>query len=159
MPETSRSHSNSSRRRVKTADARAPLIAERSVGAVVFAQNTPREYLLLFSSFWEFPKGHGNANETETQTARRETAEETGLEIEFVPGFREVIDYHYHRSDRLYKKQVIFFLAQARTHKVQLSSEHTWFEWHSYETALTRLTYENSRLILRKAEEFLNRNA
>lgn len=159
MPEKKRPRPNPSRRRAPVHSAQKPANVEKSVGAVVFTEEKSREYLLLLSSFWEFPKGHGNDNESEEETARRETIEETGLEIEFVPGFREEIDYFYRRGNKLFKKQVVFFLARARSRTVRLSSEHSWFEWHPYDTALTRLTYENSRSILKKAEAFLNRNA
>lgn len=159
MPEKRRPRPNASRRRAPATGTHKPANAEKSVGAVVFTEEKSREYLLLLSTFWEFPKGHGNENETEEETAHRETIEETGLEIDFVPGFREEINYFYRRGSKLFKKQVVFFLARAHTHAVRLSSEHSWFEWHPYDTALTRLTYENSRSILKKAEAFLNKSA
>lgn len=132
-----------------------PAISEKSVGAVVFSNEDGIEYLLVFSTFWEFPKGRVDANESETETARREIREETGLEVEFVEGFRDEINYFFRRNGKLIKKQVVFFLTRAKTRAARLSSEHSDFVWLYFDAALEKLTYENSRAVLRKANAFI----
>lgn len=130
---------------------------EKSAGAVVFYPSIPVEYLLLFSSFWEFPKGLIDPGESEIEAALREVREETGLEVEFEEGFRNITTYfkRRHETGALVKKTVVYFLARARTQKVELSSEHNDARWLTFDNALKQLTYENSRQLLRKANSFL----
>ena len=136
---------------------------EKSCGAVVFRkQKEGVKYLLLHyeSVHWDFPKGHMEKNEKEEMTAAREIKEETGIEeIEFVDNFRETIKYFYKKGEETVYKEVIFFLAQSATEHVELSKEHIGYAWMSYEHAYKRLTYNNAKELLEKADEFLkNRN-
>ena len=69
---------------------------EKSCGAVIFREeNTRRYYLVLKSTqgHTTLCKGHVEGEETEHETAAREIREETGLEVEFIHGFRRVITY------------------------------------------------------------------
>ncbi len=135
--------------------AKAPLVLEKSAGAVVFYRGAALEYLLIFSTYWEYPKGLVEPDETETEAAQREVREETGLEVQLVPGFREELNYFYRRGGNLIKKQVVYFLDEAANHNVQVSWEHREAKWLTYEAALAGLKYENAREVLRKANEFL----
>ncbi len=128
---------------------------EKSCGAVVFMGS---RYLLLKheNGHWGFPKGNVEKGEKPEETSKREIKEETGLDIKFVQGFEEKIRYFYKRDGRLVSKEVIFFLAEARTNRVKLSSEHESFIWLPYEKALRKLTFKNSRETLKKARSFLS---
>ncbi len=141
---------------------------ERSSGAVVFrTERGRRMYLLLHyeSKHWDFTKGNVEKGESDEQTARRECQEETGIsDIVFVPGFEERIEYFYRRKRNekvkeskweTIHKEVVFLLAQTKTKDVTLSYEHIGFEWLPYDEALQRLTYDNAKDILKKAEAFL----
>jgi len=133
---------------------------EKSCGAIVFKRqkDSSVKYLLLHyeAGHWDFPKGHQEKKETEEQAAAREIKEETGIEgIEFVKGFREIIKYFYKRDGKTVYKEVAFFLAESATEKVQLSFEHIGYAWLSYENAYKKLTFNNSRELLRKANQFL----
>ena len=55
-------------------------------------------------------------------------------------------------------KEVIFFLAQTITEKVELSPEHIGYAWMSYEHASKKLTYNTSTDLLKKADKFLKNN-
>ncbi len=138
--------------------ARLKVVSEKSAGAVVFTRSARIEYLLIYSRFWEFPKGHVDKNESEMDTSRREVKEETGLDVEFVPDFRADINYLFRRKNWLVRKRVVFLLAEAHTREVKLSAEHGEYIWLPFDAALTTLTYENSREILRQANEFLERH-
>jgi 8-oxo-dGTP pyrophosphatase MutT (NUDIX family) len=130
---------------------------ERSAGALVFNQ-TPagRRYLLLKypAGHWDFPKGNIENGELPEQTMVREVREETGL-VEIIPvaGFRKVIEYNYKREGRTVHKQVTFFLAESKVDRVVLSFEHRDYAWLSYEEALKLVTYSNSTMLLRAAED------
>jgi bis(5'-nucleosidyl)-tetraphosphatase len=133
---------------------------EKSCGIVLFREDGQRLYLLLHyeEGHWDFPKGHVEEGESEHETAARETVEETGIaDLDFITGFRERTEYSYKREGRLMRKEVFYFLARTGGEVVELSDEHTGFEWLPYEEALGRITYENSREILRKAERALGR--
>ncbi len=145
-------HNRAPKEQTKTS---APLALEKSAGAVVFHRGAELEYLLIFSTYWEFPKGLVEADESETEAAVREAREETGLEVQLVPGFRQEINYFYRRGGNLVKKQVVYFLGQASHQNVQVSWEHREAKWLTYEAALAELKYENARELLKKAHEFL----
>ena len=116
------------------------------------------KYLLLHygEGHWDFPKGNQEKNETEEQTAAREIKEETGIEdIEFVEGFKETVKYFYKKDEETVFKEVAFFLAQSATEHVTLSKEHIGYAWLSYEHANKKLTFNNAKELLMKANQFL----
>lgn len=144
----------------KPAAVRAPkpkttVTVEKSAGAVVFHRGQQVTYLLIFSTYWEFPKGLVEPNEQEVEAAIREVREETGLDVALVDGFRQDINYFYRRAGSLVKKQVVYFLAEANTQTVHLSWEHREAKWLPFESALQQLKYENAREILTKANELI----
>ena len=133
---------------------------EKSCGAVVFKRQKDgsAKYLLLHyeAAHWDFPKGKQEKNEKEEQTALREIKEETGIEdIEFADNFREPIKYFYKKDGETVYKEVIFFLAQSATEEVKLSFEHIGYAWLSYEHAYKKLTFNNAKELLEKADKFL----
>ncbi len=89
---------------------------------------------------------------------KREVFEETGIRaLQFIPGFTEKTDFHYTRQGETYHKEVIFFLSETPEKDVSINSpkEHQGFEWLPYDAALERLTFENDKRIIKKAEELL----
>jgi 8-oxo-dGTP pyrophosphatase MutT (NUDIX family) len=139
---------------------------EKSAGAVVFRKEGNKIYYLLLhypsgartpKDYWDFPKGHIEKGEKIGETVKREIEEETGLkEIEFIEGFKEWIKYFFKFKGKNIFKIVTFFLAETKTKDVKISSEHIGYEWLPYEKALERLTFNNAKEILKKANDFLN---
>jgi len=131
---------------------------ERSAGAVVFRNaDGGRIYLLLQNAGrWDFPKGGVEKGESEVQTVLREVKEETGLtDLKIAPGFRKVIEYFYRRSGKNVHKQVTYLLGETGVERVTISFEHQGFGWFPYEEALDRASYDNSKVTLKEAEQFL----
>ena len=132
---------------------------EKSCGAIVFQKQKDNvKYLLLHyeAGHWDFPKGKQEKNETEEKTVHREIKEETGIEdIEFIYGFKETIKYFYKKGEETIYKEVVFFLAKSATELVKLSFEHIGYAWLSYDNAFKKLTFNNSKELLRKANQFL----
>ena len=133
--------------------------SEFSSGAVVFRKERNKiVYLLLHygKGHWDFPKGHIEKGETEEETAIREAKEETGIEdLKFLDGFKEKIEYFFRQEGKTIHKMVIYFLAETKTKDIKISFEHSGFEWLDYEKALEKITFNNSREILKKAHSHL----
>jgi 8-oxo-dGTP pyrophosphatase MutT (NUDIX family) len=128
---------------------------ETSAGAVVFYRGEQIEYLLLYSRFWGFPKGHVEPGEDERTAALREIREEASLEVTLLDGFRYVEKYTYQRKGQPTPKQAIYLLGDARTRAARLSHEHTDMVWLSFDAAVARLEFDGLRNMLRAANEFL----
>ena len=131
---------------------------ERSAGAIVFIKEKEPIYLLLHyeEGHWDFPKGHIEEKETDTETVKREVGEETGIkDIEIIPNFKEKIQYFFKFKKELISKEVVFYLAKTNTKQVKLSFEHIGFKWLTYDKAIEQLTYKNAKEILKKANDFL----
>ena len=136
-------------------------IKEKSCGTVVYhKKNKGYEFLLLHypEGHWDFPKGHVEEGESETETAIRELAEETGIKDgKIQKDFRESMHYFFRNNGNLISKDVIFFLVEASDQDVEISHEHQNFMWLSYKEAYQKITFDNAKEILKKAFEFLTR--
>lgn len=132
----------------------------QKTGAKIDAKNE-RYYLLLHypGGHWDFPKGHVEDGENETQTAHREMLEETGIaRIKLTPDFRKKIGYFYRRDRKLYHKDVVFFLGETSQQEVKLSHEHQGYAWLPYIQAINQLTFPDAKKLLKKAENFLRQS-
>ncbi len=135
----------------------------KSCGAIIFYFDGD-EFLFLIikhipahGGHWDFPKGHVELGEAEETTALREVKEETGLDVNLISGFKEQIKYvdNINHVD----KTVIYFLGISSTKQVVCQeTEISCSEWLSYELASEKLTFENSRILLNSAYDFLIKN-
>jgi 8-oxo-dGTP pyrophosphatase MutT (NUDIX family) len=97
------------------------------------------------------PKGHLDGDETPEEAARREIAEETGVDAELVEALGDV-EYRYERRGRAINKVVRFYLFAYRSgdvadhdHEIEEAS------WMALEQAAERLTYAGEREMVRRA--------
>ena len=137
------------------------MVKEFCAGAVVFKIIKSKiNYLILCSNqnIWVFPKGHMEKDETEEQTALREIFEETGLKGKFIKDFVERTTYNFIKDNKAINKSVVFFLFEAENRDVKLADlEHKFHKWMCYEDASKLLTYDDSKKILEKADEYLKK--
>jgi len=117
------------------------------------------EFLLVLhrKGHWDFPKGYMEDGESEQETAIRETKEETGLDVELVPGFREEI--HYNPSEDV-SKTVVFFLGNSVGEVVMDDPDGDIidYQWLNHTDALEKLTFGTAKDVLKKANLFLTKN-
>ncbi|HOW90478.1 MAG TPA: NUDIX domain-containing protein, partial [Elusimicrobiales bacterium] len=98
---------------------------------------------------WTFPKGHLEAGEGPREAARREVAEETGLECEII---RELFkaEYSFSRNGRPVDKDVIWYLMRrvGGDGVVKTPDEIFGMKWCAPDEAAKCLTYESDLKIL-----------
>jgi len=138
---------------------------ERSAGAIIFRKEEGKTYYLLLNypsgtkakkEYWDFPKGHIEKGENETDAAKREAAEETGLaDLKFVEGFKEMNKYFFKLEGETVFKTVAYYLTETKKKEIKLSLEHIGFEWLQFPETLDQLSFKNTKDILTKANEFL----
>ncbi len=129
---------------------------EKSCGAVIFREeNTRRFYLILTSTKGHVTlcKGHVEKHETEHETAVREIREETGLSVDFIDGFRQVITYSPRPG---HIKDVVFFLARTDSGEITCQPEEVAeAAFLPFGQALKALTHASDRDTLTAADAFL----
>jgi len=148
---------------------------EKSIGAVVFRRERKKILYLLLrhpldskEEYWNFPKGHMEKGETWEDTLRREVKEETEIKsLKIIPDFYVSNRYFYRAKGEEKKnrkktkkglnifKIVTYFLIETKTKKVELSREHTQYKWLEYKKAYELITFNSTKKVLKKRNEFL----
>ncbi|MEZ0249062.1 MAG: NUDIX domain-containing protein [Thermoproteus sp.] len=129
---------------------------ERAAGAVVYIIKEKPLYLLLHNKYgWDVPHGLIKPNEAEEAAALREIYEETKLKVELIPGFKERTVIRFSRGGRTIYKEIVVYLARASYDKVELSREHDAFLWLDYVEALNKLSRDEMRRVLVRANMFI----
>lgn len=123
-------------------------------GAVVFRPGNDGPEILLISSTgtaneWVLPKGHIEAAETPEAAARRELVEEAGIRARILAPIGTV---RFEARDETVVAE--YFLARLLEECRPVEERDR--EWLSLGAALERLTFEESREILRRARASLD---
>lgn len=133
-------------------------VEEKSCGAVVWRESDgERQYLLARHNggHWSFPKGHVENEETETETARREILEETGLAAEIDTGFRQVVTYYPQPG---VVKDVVFFAAKPVSGLEHAQEEEiAEIGWFPFPEACSLVTFASDEEVLLAAEKYLSK--
>lgn len=130
---------------------------EKSCGALVYRNWDNKIQLLIIrhklGGHWSFPKGHVERNETEIETALREVKEETGLSIQILHDFRQQVNYSPRPG---ISKDVVYFLGYAADSRtVRQEEEISELRWVDFDRSHEFLSYENDRLLLSSAREYM----
>lgn len=132
---------------------------EKSCGAVIFKNINNKLHVLLIHhnlGHWGIPKGHVEGNENEIETAKREVLEETGIETEVIPGFREAITYSPKKN---VLKDVIFFIGKSMSDNLSPQLEEVQeVGFIPVDRALEVITYAEEKDILEKAINYIEKN-
>ena len=126
---------------------------EKSCGCIIIDDN---KVLLIQQNegHWGFPKGHVEGNETEKETAIREVKEETNLDVEINDKHKYFEEYS--PEEGIWKK-VVYFVATKLSDKIIPQKEEVQnIEWIDVNDAIEKLTFENSKKILKKVIEDFN---
>lgn len=115
--------------------------------------NGEREFLLIQHNegHWAFPKGHPEKAETDLETARRELAEETGIdavEIDQAHPFEEFYTFTK-RSGKQVNKRVVYFLGQVASEQAVVLQEEEVADhkWDSAKKTRKRLTFDEGKAL------------
>ena len=132
---------------------------EVSAGIILYNNDNDQIQFLVLKypgGHWDFVKGKMENSEEPKQTAIRETKEETGIiDVEFIDGFNEEISYTFYVKNKEINKKVIFYLGKTQSTEIVISHEHLDFAWLNFKDAMERITYENAKRILTKANNLL----
>ena len=130
----------------------------KSCGAVVFTEaDGERKYAVIRSRGGDYgcPKGCMEAGETEEETALREVREEIGVSVTLLDGFRQEEWYDLPNKPGV-RKQVVYFLGKYENQKlVHQEAELSGVSLMGYEKARERLTFDQMKQVLKKAEAYL----
>jgi 8-oxo-dGTP pyrophosphatase MutT (NUDIX family) len=133
---------------------------ETSAGGVVFRrEGGVTRYLLIRDSYknWGFHKGHLKTGEPPADAARREVEEETGLVNLLLHGPIRVIDWYFRFKGKTIHKYCHFFLFESREGEPtpQLEEGISACTWHPLDDAVTTISYDNARGVLRRGAEMV----
>ena len=133
-----------------------------SAGGIVIRHESGRVWLVVGSRrrdrdgwTWTLPKGTPNPGETREETALREVAEETGLEVR-ITGPLDSIEYWFVQSGQRIHKTVHYFLMEPIGG--DLAGHDHEFEqvrWVTFAEAATMLTFETERALVARAAELV----
>ena len=137
---------------------------EISAGIIVYRKtNQGLRFLLLYHGgrYWNFPKGHIEAEERALEAAIRETMEEAGLkraDMKIDNLFKAYEKFTFFKNKVKVFKTVIFYLAETKNREIRISNEHEGFGWFSYKEALNLLSkYKDSVSLLKRAHYFIQK--
>lgn len=134
---------------------------EKSCGGIVFTRNNDEiRYVIIqhLGGHWGFPKGHVELGETEEATALREIREEIGVSAQLLEGFRIEEQYPLPNKSGVIK-QVIYFLAEFTDQEIVYQKEELKAACLlPYEEAANRMTFEETKHILAKANSLLRQS-
>ena len=130
---------------------------EVSAGAILYTKSSDEiKYLVIkdFHNNYGFPKGHLEENENELEAALREIKEEVGIDATIDNSFKVALEYVMPNG---IGKRVVYYLASFENQLPTRQEEEVQeILLLNYEDTLQTLTFDNTKAILTKANEYLH---
>lgn len=135
-----------------------------SAGGVMYRRTGKRIEVCLIAKHqgrvWALPKGRLDEGETSEQTAIREILEETGHRGRIVEKLGDIHyeflwkdnNTHYHKDVTFYLIELVELNAQKRDQEADST------DWFWIEEAYARITHDNEREMVRRAQRRLDRD-
>jgi len=108
---------------------------------------------------WTLPKGTPNPGESREQTALREVAEETGLEVRITDELDSIEYWFVQRGTRIHKTVHYFLMEPVGGDLAGHDHEFDQVRWISFDQAPGLLTFETERALVAKAAEVVDPGA
>lgn len=132
-----------------------------SVGIILFCR-FPRsvKYLLIkqHQGHWGFPKGHIEKGEKKIDTAKRELKEETGIRYVSLLGNKILLkdEYSFFNGNGKIIKKIGYYIGETKEKKVKVDGKEILnFRWCTYSKALDKITFNQTKNVLKKAKKFI----
>lgn len=150
-------------RKGKSPTIKIPIKEQTSAGGVVYRRQAGGVEVVIVAvgpnNRWQLPKGLVDKNEKPEVTAVREAREEGGVSSE-IDQHIETIEYWYVGLDNgirvRFHKRVHFFLMRYISGDTK---DHDWevneARWVPLEDAASQLTFDNERLVMKRAAELI----
>lgn len=129
----------------------------KKVRAIIYDIKKGKPYFLVFHRIlhwqgWEFLKGTIKVGETNKEALKREIKEETGLErFKIIKSLNKQEKWQAPRND--YEIVDVFLVRTDMNQKISLKqeiTEHNDYQWADKKTALKKLTWPESRKLLKE---------
>jgi len=136
-------------------------MAEQSYGVIpVYKDGGSYEVLLVRSKkygHWGFPKGHHREGEQPVATARRELAEETGIDdVVIIRDLLLTDAWDFKRDGKNKEKKVAYWIGFVRGKDLELPPEEiAAAEWLSLPRAIAKASFASQKKILQQVEKYL----
>jgi 8-oxo-dGTP pyrophosphatase MutT (NUDIX family) len=121
---------------------------------VVGARRRDRDILT-----WTLPKGTPNPGETREQTAMREVAEETGLEVRITDVLDSIEYWFIQRGTRIHKTVHYYLMEPIGGDLSGHDHEFDQVRWVRFDEAPDLLTFETERALVARAAEVVDPTA
>lgn len=109
-------------------------------------------------SFWCFPKGHPESDESPYQAAARELFEETGLSIKRLLSDKTFEEQYSFRSSNDYvHKTVTYFLGEVEGILFLQEEEVADSQWVDLEKAESKITFPEAQSLIRQVIDILSK--
>ncbi len=138
--------------------ARLRAVTATSAGGIVIRHESGRAWIVVGSRrrerdgwTWTLPKGTPKPGETREETALREVAEETGLEVRITAPF-ESIEYSFVQGgSRIHKTVHYFLMDPVGGDLANHDHEFEQVRWITFAEASSMLTFETERALVARA--------
>lgn len=104
---------------------------------------------------WTLPKGTPNAGETREQTALREVAEETGLEVRITDVLESIEYWFVQRGTRIHKTVHYFLMEPTGGDLEGHDHEFDQVRWIRFDHAAELLSFETERALVARAAQIV----